>query len=273
MSIVNLDEIIKLSKPGKKLVAQNHEYYPQHDERGAFRWLIIGPSGSGKTNLAVSTIRQMLTKFDHLYLYVRDPTQDKYVYLMEWLDGEEKKFEEKYGQPISMYTVVTDPTKIVSIDKLNSKIINLVVFDDMLLEKNQSKIIEYFIRGRHRSANCMYLTQSYFDTPKELRINCDYFSIFGLPSQNEVIQLMKEHSMGMDKDEFKLMFREATKDSNSFLHIDRKTTDEHMRFRKNLDQGWMADQGYDLRPEDQDHDQPPPYQDQDQDYYEDQDYY
>lgn len=241
MSVINVDEIIKLTSTTRRITAKNHSLLPQHDERGAFRWLIVGPSGSGKTNLIVSAIIQQQIQFDHLYLYARDPSQDKYQFLLSWIGEMEERFRQEHGQSISMVTIETNPEKIVPIDQLNSSIINLVIFDDMILEKNQARIIEYFIRGRHRSANCCYLTQSYFYTPKELRLNCDYFSIFGLPSQNEVVQLMKEHSMGMDNKCFKQMYFTATRDKNDFLHIDRKTSAGDMTFRKNLDQGWSTD--------------------------------
>ena len=238
MQILNIDDIIATYESKSPTTADNHEFYPQHDKQGAFRWLVIGPSGSGKTNLILDAIIQNKIQFDHIYLYARDPTQPKYQFLMKWVNELEDTYKKDKGEAVSMMTVETDPEKIVDVDDLNSDLINLVIIDDMVLEKDQSKLVEYFVRGRHRSANCMYLTQSYFDTPKTIRLNCDYFSIFGLPSQNELIQLTKEHSMGMDNKLFKKLFHTATEDKHNFFHIDRKTENPAMRFRMNMDQGY-----------------------------------
>ena len=46
-----------------------------------FRMFIIGPSGSGKTN----TLLHLIDKFhpiDKIYLYTKDPDEDKYQYLI-----------------------------------------------------------------------------------------------------------------------------------------------------------------------------------------------
>ena len=53
---------------------------------------------------------------------------------------------------------VPDPRDLNSEDK------NLMIFDDLLLEK-QNKCKCYYIRGRHSNVDCFYLSQNYFKLP------------------------------------------------------------------------------------------------------------
>ena len=47
----------------------------------------------------------------------------------------------------------------------------MVIFDDYVCEKNQNDIINYFIQGRHKNYCVIYLSQSYYKTLKEHRID------------------------------------------------------------------------------------------------------
>ena len=41
---------------------------------------------------------------------------------------------------------------------------NLMVFDDLLLEKQNTRE-SYYVRGRHSNVDCFYLAQNYFKLP------------------------------------------------------------------------------------------------------------
>ena len=43
---------------------------------------------------------------------------------------------------------------------------NLMVFDDLLLEK-QNTCESYYVRGRHSNVDCFYLAQNYFKLPRQ----------------------------------------------------------------------------------------------------------
>ena len=53
---------------------------------------------------------------------------------------------------------VPDPTELSSEKK------NVMVFDDLLLEK-QITCESYYVRGRHSNVDCFYLAQNYFKLP------------------------------------------------------------------------------------------------------------
>ena len=55
---------------------------------------------------------------------------------------------------------VPDPRELSSEKK------NLMVFDDLLLEK-QNTCESYYVRGRHSNVDCFYLAQNYFKLPRQ----------------------------------------------------------------------------------------------------------
>lgn len=230
MSILDVES---LCTDGLKRAADNHPLVPQHDCRiGSFRWLISGKSGVGKTNCLVSALLQNQIKFEHIYLFVADPTQSKYKLLLQYLNT----LQQELGCG-PLYTIGTSSKQIVPLSDVDSSRINVAVFDDLLTEKNQSVIADYFIKGRHSNVSSVYISQSYIDTPKIIRKNCDYFSIFSASSSTEFNTLCSAQNLGFDKVEFKKMFDLAARDNN-FLFIDRKTTLDILRIRKNFDQVW-----------------------------------
>jgi len=58
---------------------------------------------------------------------------------------------------------------------------------------------------------------------------------FNIGSKREVIEIEKDHSIGLIKDEFLRLFDFATEDPYSFMMIDLKTKEKRNKFRKNLD--------------------------------------
>ena len=67
---------------------------------------------------------------------------------------------------------VPDPSE------LSLQIMNLMVFDDLLLEK-QITCESYYVRGRHSKVDCFYLAQNYFKLPRQtIRENANFISLF-----------------------------------------------------------------------------------------------
>jgi len=118
--------------------------------------------------------------------------------------------------------------------KLDNKIQNLIIFDDFLTEINQSIISNYFIGSRHHNCSCVYISQSYYDTPHMIRYNCDYFCIWRVNSERQVIELAKDHARGVDKNEFKRIYEMATQHQYQFLMIDKKTKEPSLIYRTNF---------------------------------------
>ena len=71
-----------------------------------------------------------------------------------------------------MASDIPDPRRLNSEDK------NLMIFDDLLLER-QNKCKRYYIRGRHSYVDCFYLAQNYFKLPRQtIRENSNFICLF-----------------------------------------------------------------------------------------------
>ena len=70
----------------------------------------------------------------------------------------------------------------------------LIVFDDMIADMINSKklnpvVTELFIRGRKLNISNVFITQSYFKVPKEVRLNITQFFITKIPNKRELQQI------------------------------------------------------------------------------------
>ena len=77
--MINFDDYID---DNKTIHNKNWPYIPDH----LYRILIIGGSGSGKTNLLLNLIEKQ-PDIDKIYLYVKDPYEPKYQYLINKRQG------------------------------------------------------------------------------------------------------------------------------------------------------------------------------------------
>ena len=67
----------------------------------------------------------------------------------------------------------------------------LIVFDDMIADMIRNKklnsiVTELFIRGRKLNISLVFITQSYFKVPKDVRLNTSHFFIAKIPSKREI---------------------------------------------------------------------------------------
>ena len=72
--------------------------------------------------------------------------------------------------------------------------------DDLVLEKNQNKLEQYFIRARKLICSLVCLSQSYFAVPKMIRMNLNYLIIKRLNTLQDLFRMMREYSLGVSKD-------------------------------------------------------------------------
>ena len=105
-----------------------------------------------------------------IYLYAKNLEQEKYQNLM-------KKMREMNRQ-IGYDILNVSNDKIIPVNEMdyegNQKV---VIFDDYLCEKNQRQLIDYFIQGRHKNCSVIYLSQSFYKTPKDIRLNCCHYCV------------------------------------------------------------------------------------------------
>ena len=75
----------------------------------------------------------------------------------------------------------------------------LTVFDDMIADminnqKLNSIIVELFIRCRKLNISLIFISQSCFKVPKDVRNNSTHFFIMKIPNKRELQQIAKNHS-------------------------------------------------------------------------------
>ena len=81
----------------------------------------------------------------------------------------------------------------------------------------------------------VFITQSYFSVPKEVRLNCTHYLIMKIHNERELQQIAINHSADIDYKDFMKIYRNCTKEPYSFLTI--ATTlpaDNPLKFRKFL---------------------------------------
>ena len=186
-----------------------------------FRMLICGNSGCGKTNTLFHMLIEPLLYYDEIHLYAKNLEQEKYQELMNKMN----RISRETGYDI--LSVSNDI--IIPINNLpyedNQKII---IFDDYVCEKNQREIVDYFIQGRHKNCSVIYLSQSFYKTPKDIRLNCSHYCIYEFPSSRERNMISSE--LGVDKEKFK----KATKELYSFLYVDKPRKKVKKNFYGNI---------------------------------------
>lgn len=190
-----------------------------------FRMLICGCSGSGKTNTLMHMLRKPLVYYDKLYLYAKNLEQSKYQDFILHLNKVAKSIKVDPNDILEYSN-----NEITDVNDLEPSGQKIVIFDDFICEdkKVQNEITKYFIQGRHKNCCVIYLSQSYYKTPKDIRINCSHYILFSSPSKNENDMICREQNL--DRDSFNL----ATKQKYDFLYVDKPRKFSKRNFTGNI---------------------------------------
>ena len=161
-------------------------YIPDHPDR----ILIIGGSGLGKTNVLLNLINNQ-PGIDKIYLYSKEPYEAKYQYL---INKREKVGLDHFYDPKAFIEYANDMQHVYeNIEDYNpeKKRKVSIVFDDMIADIINNKklnpiVTELFIRGRKLNISIVFITQSYFKVPKDVRLNSTHLFIMKIPNKREL---------------------------------------------------------------------------------------
>ena len=111
-----------------------------------------------------------------------------------------------------------------------------IVFGDMIADMdNNEKVTELYIRGRKLNTSLVFITQSFFKVPKDVRLNTAHFFIMKIPNKRELQQTVYNHSSDIDFNDFMNFCKKCTAKPHSFLVIDETLASDYSSpFRKNL---------------------------------------
>ena len=107
---------------------------------------------------------------------------------------------------------------------------------DMINNKKLNSIVtELFIRGRKLNISLVFITQSYFKVPKDVRLNSTHFFIMKIPNKRELQQIALNHSSDINFKDFIKIHKKCTTEPHYFLTIDATLSSYNpLRFRNNL---------------------------------------
>ena len=192
-----------------------------------FRMCIVGSSGSGKTNTLLNLIYLMPNTFADICLLTKNSDEPLYNLL-----------KEKLGDHFNIFENYDDLPTIDEYDKTKQ---HLVVFDDIVLDKKQDKMIEYFIRASKQNVSVIYISQSYFGIPKEIRGNINYLIVKKIAQDRDLNLIFSEYSLGVDKKTLVNMYRQVSENPMNFLLIDVDEPNINRKFRLNFDSAFIIE--------------------------------
>ena len=194
--MINFDNYVNKNKTEHN---KKWPYIPDH----LYRILIVGGSGSGKTNILLNLIEKQ-PDIDKIYLYVKDPYEAKYQYLINKSKGvgidnfnNTKGSIEHSNDMRNIYKNI-DYYKNINYynpDREKKILINFDMIGDIINNKMLNSIVtESFIRGRKLNIALVFIVQSYFKIPKDVTLSTTHFFIAKTPNERELKQIATNHS-------------------------------------------------------------------------------
>ena len=116
----------------------------------------------------------------------------------------------------------------------------LIIFDDMIAdimrsEKFKAIVKELFIRCRKLNISIVFITQSYFRTAKDARLNSTHYILMKIGNKKELKSIAEEISGHLDFKDFLKIYNYCTNEPYSFMMVDTRPT-ARVTFKKNFNE-------------------------------------
>ena len=182
--------------------------------------VISGATGCGKTNLMLNfLLNNMVLDYSDVYVYSPTLHQPAYKYLKNYYNDAEHKIRDLIKINVKIGYFFDGDEEIKDPSELSPTTNHVMIFDDVM-NADQSKIKDYFCRGRHNNVNVFYLCQSLHKIAKHcIRENANVFILFH--QDDKTLKYFHEtHISGdMDLKEFKTFCDEAWNKKHGFVVI------------------------------------------------------
>jgi len=220
------DELVDFYKkmPSSMTKKYHNPCYKDHQIDLPFLAGIFGGTGAGKTQTVMNLIKRMNGTFSKIILCVRKADEPLYNYL-------QSKIKDK--DPIEIY----EDGEVPNVDDyagFDGQI--LIIFDDLINKKDQKPIQEFFIRGRKTGGgiSSIYCSQSYYKTPKDIRLQMNHIFIKRLNSTRDLHRVLAEHNLGVDKKLLEQIYNHCTANNKQDFLLLRMDRPPNERFSKNF---------------------------------------
>ena len=177
------------------------------------RMLIVGQSGCGKTNLVVNLAMKYI-KWSHLYIITNTPSQRIYDVLRMQKD-----------------VTFLSPGDISQDLFEEMPPLTLVIFDDFMLEKDQTFPSLIFSQGRPRKVNAIYISQKFTETNLVIRQNANILVMFNIDKKSREGVHSMYASADMDVSDFKKL-KLVDRDFLAILPMNRRSKKYIKNFSK-----------------------------------------
>ncbi len=195
-----------------------------HNFKIPMRMTCVSPSGSGKTNFVFNLIALFCKPpgtFYKIFIITKNSDEPLYNFLKSKSDD---------------IQILEGMNNLPPLDKFDKDLPSLVVVDDLVLAKDQSRISNYFIRARKLNVSCIYISQSFYAVPKLIRQNSNYLTLLRLSTEREIKMIMSESAM-MDRDKLMDLYSRATSTPMVPLVISMDVgIDDPKKFRKGFNE-------------------------------------
>ena len=173
-------------------------------------------------------------------MYAKDLSKPKYEFLIRKRENTGIKYLNDSNAFIECSNTMEDVYEYIDQYNPSRKRKILIALDDIIADimsnkKFQTIIKELFIRCRKLNISLVFITQSYFSVPKDVRLNSTHYLIMKINNKRELQNIAINHSANIDYQDFMKIYRECTKEPYNFLTIDTTLpASDPLEFRKNL---------------------------------------
>ena len=177
---------------------------------------------------------------DKTYLYAKDTDEKKYQYLINKREQAGIKNLNDRHPFIEYSNDMNDVLDDINNYNKNRDKKVLIILDDMIAdimrsEKFKAIVKEIFIRCRKLNISIVFITKSYFRTPKDARLNSTQYILIKIGNKKELKSIAEENSGHLDFKDFLKIYNYCTKEPYSFMMVDTRPN-ARVTFKKNFDE-------------------------------------
>lgn len=187
-----------------KEIKKPNPQYEKHMISVPFRMLECCSSGGGKSNFCLNLLYEMNNTFHKIIIITKAPEP---LYTM---------LQKKLKDRVDIYYDGQFPEEF---DKLEPDQNGLIIFDDMVLTPDK-RIGEMFIRGRKLEYSSIYISQSFYSTPKIVRQQVNYVALGKGINKRDLRMILSEYSISLSVKELEQIYFDLTKEHMNFMLLD-----------------------------------------------------